>query len=101
MLPEKLSNVLCSLRPNEDKLTFAAIFEMDEKFNVQDFTIAKTIIHSRRRFTYEEAQEIVQMLERRAKELKEQAASCEHRAKSIKESFATRTFVMPQVQGRL
>jgi ribonuclease R len=60
MLPEKLSNVLCSLRPNEDKLTFAAIFEMDEKFNVQDFTIAKTIIHSRRRFTYEEAQQRIE-----------------------------------------
>jgi ribonuclease R len=56
MLPEKLSNVLCSLRPNEDKLTFSTIFEMDEKFNIKHYSIAKTIIHSKRRFSYEEAQ---------------------------------------------
>ncbi|HLP20239.1 MAG TPA: ribonuclease R, partial [Chitinophagales bacterium] len=60
MLPEKLSNVLCSLRPNEDKLTFATIFEFDKKFNVVNYSIAKTIIHSRRRFTYEEAQQRIE-----------------------------------------
>ncbi len=60
MLPEKLSNVLCSLRPNEDKLTFAAIFEMDEQFNITHSTIARTVIHSRRRFTYEEVQEVLE-----------------------------------------
>ncbi|MDB5282621.1 MAG: ribonuclease, partial [Bacteroidota bacterium] len=60
MLPEKLSNVLCSLRPNEDKLTFSTIFEIDEKLNVKHFAIAKTIIHSDRRFSYEQAQEVLE-----------------------------------------
>lgn len=57
MLPERLSNGLCSLRPREDKLTFAAVFEMDEKANVIKEWFGRTIIHSDRRFTYEEAQE--------------------------------------------
>ncbi|UII33813.1 ribonuclease R [Fulvivirga ulvae] len=56
MLPERLSNGLCSLRPREDKLTFAAVFEMDDKANVQKEWFGRTIIHSDRRFTYEEAQ---------------------------------------------
>ncbi len=60
MLPEKLSNELCSLRPHEDKLTFAAIFEFDDKLNIKHFTIAKTVIHSNRRFTYEEVQQILE-----------------------------------------
>ncbi len=60
MLPEKLSNVLCSLRPNEDKLTFSTIFELDEKFNIKHFSIAKTVIHSNRRFTYEEVQQVLE-----------------------------------------
>lgn len=60
MLPEKLSNELCSLRPNEDKLTFSAVFEMDEKGKVYERWFGKTVIHSDRRFTYEEAQEIIE-----------------------------------------
>lgn len=56
MLPENLSNGLCSLRPNEDKLTFSAVFELDEKGKLHDSWFGKTIIHSDRRFTYEEAQ---------------------------------------------
>ena len=60
MLPERLSNNLCSLRPNEDKLTFSAVFEMDEKANVINQWFGRTIIHSDRRFTYEEAQEIIE-----------------------------------------
>jgi ribonuclease R len=60
MLPEKLSNKLCSLRPHEDKLTFSAIFELNEKAEVQKSWFGKTIIHSDRRFTYEEAQEIIE-----------------------------------------
>src|SRR5690606_5486194 len=51
---------LCSLRPNEDKLTFSAVFEMDEKANVVDQWFGRTVIHSDRRFTYEEAQEIIE-----------------------------------------
>lgn len=57
MLPERLSNGLCSLRPNEDKLTFSCVFELDNQAAVKDFWIGRTIIHSDRRFAYEEAQE--------------------------------------------
>lgn len=60
MLPEKLSNNLCSLRPHEDKLTFSAIFELDENARVLSDWYGKTIIHSDRRFTYEEAQEVIE-----------------------------------------
>ncbi|TJZ61371.1 ribonuclease R [Sphingobacterium olei] len=60
MLPERLSNDLCSLRPNEDKLCFSAVFEIDEKANVLDQWFGRTIIHSDRRFSYEEAQEILE-----------------------------------------
>ena len=60
MLPERLSNNLCSLRPNEDKLTFSAVFEMDDKANVITEWFGRTVIHSDRRFSYEEAQEIIE-----------------------------------------
>ena len=60
MLPEKLSNGLCSLRPNEDKLCFAAVFELDSKANVLTQWFGKTIIHSDKRFSYEDAQEILE-----------------------------------------
>jgi len=60
MLPEHISNVLCSLRPNEDKLTFSVIFEINPKAEVKHYWLGKTIIHSNRRFTYEEAQEIIE-----------------------------------------
>lgn len=60
MLPERLSNNLCSLRPNEDRLCFSAVFEMDEKANVVGEWYGRTIIHSNRRFSYEEAQEIIE-----------------------------------------
>jgi ribonuclease R len=59
MLPEKLSNELCSLRPDEDKLTFSAIFTFDKNDRVVNRWFGKTIIHSNRRFTYEEAQEVL------------------------------------------
>lgn len=57
MLPERLSNELCSLRPNEDKLTFSGVFEFDAHQKIVSTWFGKTIIHSNRRFTYEEAQE--------------------------------------------
>lgn len=56
MLPENLSNGLCSLRPNEDKLTFSAVFELDEQGKLYESWFGKTVIHSDRRFSYEEAQ---------------------------------------------
>ena len=60
MLPERLSNGVCSLRPNEDKLCFAAVFELDEQANIQSEWYGRTIIHSNRRFSYEEAQEVIE-----------------------------------------
>lgn len=60
MLPEKISNELCSLRPNEDKLTFSVMFQLNEKAEVQNYWLGKTVIHSDRRFTYEEVQEIIE-----------------------------------------
>lgn len=63
MLPERLSNGVCSLRPNEDKLCFSAVFEMDEKAQVVDEWYGRTVINSNRRFTYEEAQEIIETKE--------------------------------------
>ncbi len=59
MLPEVISNQLCSLRPNEDKLTFSAVFEMDRSGRVYKKWFGRTVIHSDKRFTYEEAQEIL------------------------------------------
>jgi ribonuclease R len=63
MLPERLSNGLCSLRPNEDKLCFSAVFIMDEDAQITNEWYGKTIIHSNRRFTYEEVQEIIEAKE--------------------------------------
>lgn len=60
MLPEHLCNGICSLRPNEDKLSFSCIFEMDEEANIKSSHIARTVTRSNRRFTYEEAQEIIE-----------------------------------------
>ena len=59
MLPEQLSNLVCSLRPNEDKFSFSAVIEIDETGKVYNQWFGKTVIHSNRRFTYEEAQEII------------------------------------------
>ena len=60
MLPEELSNHLCSLIPNEDRYTFSAVFDMDVHGTVHTEWYGKTIIHSKRRFTYEEAQERIE-----------------------------------------
>jgi len=59
MLPEYLSNDLCSLRPNEDRLSFSCIMQISSSCEVTDYTISPSIIHSKRRFTYEEVQYIV------------------------------------------
>jgi ribonuclease R len=60
MLPEKISNELCSLRPHEDKLTFSAVFEMNEKGVIKNYWLGKTIIHSDHRFTYEDVQQTIE-----------------------------------------
>jgi ribonuclease R len=59
MLPERLSNFICSLRPNEEKLCFSAVFELDDNAQLYDEWFGKTVIYSNRRFTYREAQEII------------------------------------------
>jgi len=68
MLPEQLSNFACSLRPNEDKLAFSAVFEFDAKDKITSQWFGRTVIHSNRRFTYEEAQEVI---EGKSEELKD------------------------------
>ena len=68
MLPERLCNMLCSLRPNEEKLAYSAIFEMNDKAEVKNTRIVKTVIKSDRRFTYEEAQAIIETGEGEYKE---------------------------------
>ena len=60
MLPERLSNFICSLRPHEEKLCFSAVFEMDDHANIINSWFGRTVIYSDRRFTYEEAQEIIE-----------------------------------------
>lgn len=60
MLPERLSNGVCSLRPDEDKLCFSAIFKMDANAQVLDQWFGRTLIRSNRRFTYEEAQAVIE-----------------------------------------
>ena len=60
MLPEKISNELCSLRPHEDKCTFSAVFIFNEKGKIEERWFGKTLIHSDRRFSYEEAQEVLE-----------------------------------------
>lgn len=60
MLPERLSNELCSLRPNEVKRCYSCVFQIDQQANVKSYWIGRSLIESDRRFTYEEAQEIIE-----------------------------------------
>ena len=82
MLPERLCNLLCSLRPDEEKLAYSVIFQMNDKAEVQASRIVHTVIKSDRRFTYEEAQQVIETgegdykyelleLDRLAKQLRE------------------------------
>ena len=59
MLPEILSNELCSLVPNQDRLTMSAVFEIDQEGNVKKEWYGRTVIHSQKRFTYEEAEKSI------------------------------------------
>ncbi len=60
MFPERLSNIICSLRPNEDKLTFSAVFNLDESGKVHEVWYGRTVIHSDKRFTYRTAQDVLE-----------------------------------------
>ncbi|WP_434980461.1 ribonuclease R [Daejeonia sp. YH14] len=82
MLPEVLSNDVCSLRPNEDKYTFSAVFELDEKAKVVREWFGRTVIHSDRRFSYEEAQE---RIESGAGDLSEEIRTLDRLAKILRE----------------
>ncbi len=81
MLPEVLCNNVCSLRPNEDKLTFSAVFEMNDKADIINEWFGRTAIHSVRRFTYEEAQEVI---EGRDDALKEEILTLDSLAKKMR-----------------
>ena len=83
MLPERLSNGVCSLRPNEDKLCFSAVFEMDDEATVFKEWFGKTVINSNRRFTYEEAQEII---ETGAGELSEEMLKLDDLSKKLRDN---------------
>lgn len=60
MLPERLCNELCSLRPDEDKFGYSCVFEVDDEAQVKDYRIVRTLIRSDRRFSYEEAQQVIE-----------------------------------------
>jgi ribonuclease R len=83
MLPEQISNQLCSLRPQEDKLSFSVVFRIGLKGQIKNYWLGKTIIHSNRRFTYEEVQEI---LERKAGELQEELLIINELAQKFRKS---------------
>ena len=83
MLPEKLCNNVCSLRPNEEKLTFSAVFEMDDNANVLNHWIGKTIIKSCRRYAYEEVQA---MIEGGDGDYKDQIMTFHHLATKLREN---------------
>jgi ribonuclease R/exosome complex exonuclease DIS3/RRP44 len=82
MLPEILSNKVCSLRPNEEKLTFSAIFEMDDDAKIRKKWFGRTVINSDRRFTYEEAQDVIETGEG---DLKEEILLLDRLAKIMRE----------------
>jgi len=82
MLPERISNELCSLRPNEDKLSFSVLFTFSSDKTLKDTWMGKTVIHSDRRFTYEEAQEV---LEGKSEELSKELIHINQIAYSLNE----------------
>jgi len=83
MLPEKLSNGVCSLRPNEDKLCFSAIFQLDNESEIHKQWFGRTIIHSDKRFAYEDAQAIIETGEG---ELKEEVLTLNRLAVKLREA---------------
>lgn len=82
MLPERLSNQLCSLRPDEEKLCYSVMFEMDDDANVKKYQIVHTVIKSNRRFTYEEAQSVIETQEG---DMKDEILALDALAKKLRE----------------
>ncbi|MGE5394808.1 MAG: ribonuclease R [Candidatus Saccharibacteria bacterium] len=83
MLPEKLSNGVCSLRPNEDKLCYSAIFELDDEAHIHQQWFGRTVIHSDKRFAYEDAQQIIETGEG---ELKDEVLTLHRLAVKLREA---------------
>lgn len=81
MLPEKLSNFLCSLRPNEEKLCFSAVFEISDDAQIKNEWFGRTVIYSDKRFAYEDAQAVI---EGRSEELKEEILTLDRLAKALR-----------------
>ena len=96
MLPERLSNLVCSLRPDEEKLCFSAVFLMNEDGEVVDEWFGKTVIKSNRRFTYEEAQDII---EGREGDLKEEILTLHQLAQKLRaDRFANGSFAFERIE---
>lgn len=101
MLPERLSNGLCSLRPNEDKLCFSAVFELNEEAYVLSEWYGKTIIHSNRRFTYEEVQTVIETKEGDYVEEIEKLNHLAHRLRDRKFKNGAISFETTEVKFKL
>jgi len=96
MLPEKLSNHICSLNPGEDKLTYSAVFELDGRANVISEWFGRTIIKSDRRFSYSEAQKVIDSGEG---DMKEQLLTLHHLAQKLRERrFASGSFAFERLE---
>lgn len=98
MLPEHLSNGICSLRPNEDKLTYSVIFRINDDAEVKHYEIAKTVTCSNRRFTYEEAQAVIETGEG---DYKEEILTLDRLAKALRqERFGNGAIAFDRVEVR-
>ncbi len=98
MLPEHLSNGICSLRPNEEKLTYSVLFQMTDEAEVKHYEIAKTVTCSDRRFTYEEAQMVIETGEG---DLKDEILTLDRMAKILRNKrFAAGAIAFDRVEVR-
>ncbi len=98
MLPEHLSNGICSLRPNEDKLTYSVIFQLTDEAEIKHYEIAKTVTRSDRRFTYEEAQSVI---ETGKGDFKDEMLTLDRLAKILREKrFANGAIAFDRVEVR-
>ena len=98
MLPEHLSNGICSLRPNEEKLTYSVLFQMTDEAEVKHYEIAKTVTCSDRRFTYEEAQIVIETGEG---DFKEEILTLDRMAKILRNKrFAAGAIAFDRVEVR-
>ena len=101
MLPEKLSNQICSLVPNEDRLTYSVIVQITVRGKVVDYRIAKTVINSKRRFSYEEAQKVI---EQQAGDLSEEIHQLNKIAQILRKKRMREgsfDFISPEVKFKL